>query len=183
VGAVGLLKDYAHRAGFGKAMSGDTLILIGDTRGEMGASLYMRELFGSEDGAPPPVDLAAERKHGDFVRGLIAEGSVTTVHDLSDGGLVVAAAEVALASNVGVTLNASSQDNAHPYLFGEDQGRYLLGTSNPDALLAKAKAAGVHASVAGTCGGHDFASRALFTLPLSELRAAHEGWLPGYMKG
>ena len=183
VGAVGLLKDYGARAGFGKLKAGDTLILIGDTKGELGASLYMRELFGSEDGAPPPVDLAAERKHGDFVRSLIHDGAVTAVHDLSDGGLVVAAAEVALASNVGIALNASSPDNAHPYLFGEDQGRYLLGTSEPDALLARAKDAGVRASVAGTAGGDEFASRELFSLPLSQLRHAHEGWMPGFMKG
>ncbi len=183
VGAVGLLKDYGARAGFGKLKAGDALVLIGDTHGELGASLYMRELFGSEDGAPPPVDLAAEKKHGDFVRGLIADGAVSGVHDLSDGGLVVAAAEMALASNVGITLTASSPDNAHPYLFGEDQGRYLLGTSDPEGLLARARAAGVHAIVAGTCGGDNFASRELFSLPLPQLRQAHEGWMPKFMKG
>ncbi|HYD27596.1 phosphoribosylformylglycinamidine synthase subunit PurL [Brevundimonas sp.] len=183
VGAVGLLKDYGARAGFGRVKAGDTLILIGDTHGELGASLYLREVLGREDGAPPPVDLAAERKHGDFVRGLIRDGLVTGVHDLSDGGLVVAAAEVALASNVGVTLNATSHDNAHPYLFGEDQGRYLVAASNPDAVLDAARAAGVHAIVCGEAAGDAFASRELFSIPLETLRAAHESWMPAFMGG
>ncbi len=183
VGALGLLKDYGARAGYNRLKAGDTLILIGDTHGELGASLYLREILGSEDGAPPPVDLAAERRHGDFVRGLIQTGAISAVHDLSDGGLIVAAAEMALASGVGVELNATSADNAHPYLFGEDQGRYLLGVSNPDAVLEAARAAGVHAIVAGQAGGDAFASGELFSLPLAELRAAHEGWLPNYMKG
>ncbi|OYX93314.1 MAG: phosphoribosylformylglycinamidine synthase II, partial [Caulobacter sp. 35-67-4] len=121
VGAVGLLEDYDLRMGFGNVAEGDSLVLIGDTHGELGASIYLREILGREDGAPPPVDLAAERKHGDFVRGLIPTGLIAGLHDLSDGGLLIAAADIALASKVGITLNASSNQNAHPYLFGEDQ--------------------------------------------------------------
>ena len=84
---------------------GEDLILIGETRGELGASLFLRELLGREDGSPPPVDLAAERRNGDLVRLLITSGWVSAVHDLSDGGLLAAtAAEMALASGVGVML-------------------------------------------------------------------------------
>src|SRR6185312_4866269 len=108
VGGVGLLPDYHRRAGFSGLKPGDRLLLVGETRGEFGASLYLRELFGREDGAPPPVDLALEKTNGDFVRGLIRSGAVRTVHDLSDGGLVCAAAEIALASGVGVNLQTDS---------------------------------------------------------------------------
>jgi len=181
VGGVGLLQDYGKRAGYNGLREGDVLILVGDSHGELGASLYLREVLGREDGAPPPVDLAAERRNGDFVRGVIHQGLLHAVHDLSDGGLVVAAAEMALASNVGVTLNATSADNAHPYLFGEDQGRYLLGTPNPEAVIEAAKAAGVHAIVCGQAGGDAFASRELFSIPLGSLREAHEGWMPAFM--
>jgi phosphoribosylformylglycinamidine synthase len=183
VGAVGLIQDYAKHVGFSKLADGDVLVLIGDSHGELGASLYLRELFGREDGAPPPVSLSCERKNGDFVRGLIANGKTHAVHDLSDGGLVVAAAEMALASNIGVTLIATSHTHAHPFLFGEDQARYLVATRDPEGLLAEAKAAGVHAIVAGEAGGTEFASRELFHLPLTDLRAAHEGWLPALMAG
>ena len=183
VGAVGLLPDYAARAGFGGLKAGDALVLIGETHGELGSSLYLRELLGREDGAPPPVDLTQERRHGDFVRALIRSGQVRVVHDLSDGGLVCAAAEMALASGIGIALRANSAGHAHPYLFGEDQGRYLLGTADPDALLHAAQAAGVHASLAGTAGGEALESEGLFSIPLAELKAVNEGWLPGFMSG
>jgi phosphoribosylformylglycinamidine synthase len=181
VGAVGLIPDYDFRAGYAGLRDGDVLVLLGETHGELGASIYLRDLLGREDGAPPPVDLAAERKNGDFVRELIRSGRTRVVHDLSDGGLVAAAAEMALASKIGVTLNATSHDNAVPYLFGEDQARYLIATRDPDAVLDLARAAGVHAIVAGEAGGDVFASRELFSVPLAVLRAAHEGWMPRWM--
>ena len=180
-GAVGLLEEGERHVGYGRLRDGDVLVLIGDSRGELGQSMYLRELFGREEGAPPPVDLASERRNGDFVRGLIQAGAVTACHDLADGGLIVAAAEMALSSNIGVTLIATSAAHAHPFLFGEDQARYLLAVRDPDALLQQARAAGLHALVAGEAGGDAFASRELFSIPLADLRAAHEGWLPRLM--
>ncbi len=181
VGGVGLLTEYSRRADFAGLKAGDTLVLIGANAGELGASIYLREVLGREDGAPPPVDLALERKTGDFVRGLIQSRTVTVVHDLSDGGLIVAAADMALASNVGVTLDATSPGNAHPFLFGEDQARYLIATDAPEALLKAAADAGLHAGVVGRAGGDAFASRDLFSIPLAKLRAAHEDWMPAFM--
>jgi phosphoribosylformylglycinamidine synthase II len=181
IGAVGILADYDLHADYSNVAAGETLVLIGESHGELGASLYLREILGREDGAPPPVDLAAERRAGDFVRGLIRSDKVTGVHDLSDGGLVVAAAEMALASNVGIALNATSETNAHPYLFGEDQARYLVATKIPDAVLAAAQTAGVHANVAGEAGGEAFKSADLFSISMETLRQVHEGWLPQFM--
>ncbi|HEY2482842.1 MAG TPA: phosphoribosylformylglycinamidine synthase subunit PurL, partial [Caulobacteraceae bacterium] len=145
VGAVGLIADSRRRADFASAKAGQALILVGETRGELGASLYLRELLGREDGAPPPVDLAAERRDGDFVRSLIASGRSQCVHDLSDGGLIAAAAEMALASDVGLTLSLPTGVAAHGFLFGEDQGRYLLTSDRADEILSAAAAAGVAA--------------------------------------
>jgi len=88
---------------------------------------------------------------------------------------------ITLASNIGVTLNATSHTHAQAYLFGEDQGRYLIATHDPEAVLDEARAAGVHAIVAGQAGGDAFASRELFSIPLAALRAAHEGWMPAFM--
>jgi phosphoribosylformylglycinamidine synthase len=183
VGAVGLLADWRRRAGYGAMAPGDALLLVGVTRGELGASLYLRERLGREDGAPPPTDLAAERRNGDFVRGLIAGGEVHAVHDLSDGGLVLAAAEMALASDVGVTLDAADRAHAHAFLFGEDQARYLLATDRPEAVIAAALDAEVPVAMVGLAGGEAFASGELFDIPLSRLREAHEAWMPRYMDG
>jgi phosphoribosylformylglycinamidine synthase len=180
VGAVGLIEDYARRADFSSLRAGDVVVLVGETRGELGASMYLREVLGREDGAPPPVDLAVERRNGELVRRLIAEGAVKVAHDLSDGGLAAAAAEMALASKVGIRL-ALAGAAPHAQLFAEDQARYLLGVADPAPVLAQASAAGVPARVVGQAGGEALSAEGLFDLPLARLRQAHEGWMPAYM--
>ena len=181
VGAVGLIPDYARRAGFRGMQAGDALVLIGATHGEIGSSLYLREILGREEGAPPPVDLTLERQTGDFVRGLIRSGEARVVHDLSDGGLIAGVAEMALAAGVGVSLNAAPAP-AHFHLFGEDQARYLIATVDPEGLMAKARAAGLPAAVAGDARGDALCSAdGLFSVALSALRDAHEGWMPDYI--
>ena len=97
IGGVGLIADAAKAVDLALKRDGNALILIGDTSGHLGASLYLREIEGREDGPPPPVDLAAERRNGDFVRGLIERRLVAACHDVSDGGLLVAIAEMAMA--------------------------------------------------------------------------------------
>lgn len=187
VGAVGLLPNYDVATGFSTMAEDDALVLIGQTVGELGASLYLREVLGREDGAPPPVDLALEKKTGDFVRGLIESGQLTCVHDLSDGGLIGAAADLALASNIGVVLDANSPEHAHILLFGEDQARYLVAVPAAQPILDAAHAAGLHASIVGRAGGTDFASGGqgseLFRIPLEHLREWHEGWMPAWIEG
>jgi phosphoribosylformylglycinamidine synthase len=181
VGAVGLIADYGRRAGFGGLKAGQALVLIGETRGELGASMYLREVLGREDGAPPPVDLALEKRTGDLVRSLIQSGQTTVAHDLSDGGLIAAVAEMALASGVGVALGLDPKLPAHAALFGEDQARYLVATARPEAVLGAAAQAGVYAAVVGQAGGESLSAEGLFDILLSRLRAAHEGWMPSYM--
>ena len=180
VGGVGLIADGARHADFSNLKAGETLVLIGETKGELGASMYLREVLGREDGAPPPVDLAVERRNGELVRKLIQDGVLATVHDLADGGLVAAAAEMALASKVGVQLTLAGEA-LHAQLFGEDQARYLVAAADAAPILAAAKAAGVPAAVIGQAGGEALSVDGLFTLPLASLRQAHEGWMPGYM--
>jgi phosphoribosylformylglycinamidine synthase II len=180
VGAVGLLADYDLRAGFASAVDGDTLVLLGATTGELGASIYLREVHDREDGAPPPVDLKLERKTGDLVRALIRAGTVGAVHDLSDGGLLVAAADVALASQVGITLDAPAAD-PHGALFGEDQARYLIASPNAADVLKAAAKAGVPAAVVGKVEGEALGVDGLFSIPLATLRQAHESWMTAFM--
>jgi phosphoribosylformylglycinamidine synthase subunit PurL len=179
VGGVGLIPDYAHRADFASMRVGDVLVLVGATKGELGASMYLREIAGREDGAPPPVDLALERKTGDLVRGLIRAGQVRTVHDLSDGGLIAALAEMCLASNLGCDLRLEGQ--AWVQLFAEDQARYLIAIPDPTPVLTAARAAGVPAAILGDAVGESIVIDRALDLPLAELRAAHEGWMPSFM--
>ena len=126
---------------------GDAIILIGETKGHLGQSIYLREIEGREEGNAPPVDLAVEKRNGEFVRKLIEAGHVDTVHDISDGGLLVALAEMAMAGNIGAEILApeSSCEGFLGYYFGEDQARYLLAVSSTDAdrVIADAQRSGV----------------------------------------
>jgi phosphoribosylformylglycinamidine synthase len=182
VGGVGLIEDLARRADIAGLKEGDILILVGTTNGALGASLYMRECFGREDGAPPPVDLGIEKRTGDLVRGLIERGVLRVVHDLSDGGLACAAAEMALASDVGIYLEPVRTMPAHAYLFGEDQARYLVAVAphEADEIYDAAERAGIPAEPVGMAGGCEIAYGDE-AVDLSDLRGAHEGWLPAYM--
>jgi phosphoribosylformylglycinamidine synthase len=183
IGGVGLLDDASNAVTMALAEEGQTLILIGDTLGHLGASLYLSVIEGRDEGAPPPVELAAERRNGDLVRGLITDGLISACHDLADGGLCVAAAEMALAGDMGAVLDdeANGAIPLHAWLFGEDQGRYLLSVDDADTVLARAAEAGVPAKRIGVTGGSRLTVGSGHAISLSELRDAHEGWLPAYM--
>ncbi len=182
VGAVGLLEDLDRRAGLALPRAGLALALVGESPGHLGRSLWLEVALGREEGPPPPVDPAAERQNGDFVRGEIAAGRVAACHDLSDGGLLVAAAEMALAGGVGARLQAPEGDSAAAF-FGEDQARYLLAVEDADGLLARAAAAGVPAAIVGRTGGDALTVEGGSSISLEELRALHEGWMPRWMAG
>ncbi len=112
IGGVGVLADFTKSATLAFKAAGEAILLIGETQGWLGQSLYLRDVCGREEGAPPPVDLIEERENGDVVRALIGEGLVTAAHDVSDGGLLVAIAEMAMASGIGATLDAAPEDTA-----------------------------------------------------------------------
>ncbi|MBI1172045.1 phosphoribosylformylglycinamidine synthase subunit PurL [bacterium] len=169
IGAVGILADAADLIG-GRARAGDVAVLIGTTRGHLGQSALLAEAFGIEAGDAPPVDLAAEKANGSFIR---AHGrAFHACTDLSDGGLALAAFEMAEAAKLGLTLAAGDIAT----LFGEDQARYLvaLPTKAAEALVAEAKAAGVPAAVVGSFGG-DTVRLGTEEAPLAELSALYRG--------
>ncbi|MFQ5985135.1 MAG: phosphoribosylformylglycinamidine synthase subunit PurL [Alphaproteobacteria bacterium] len=184
VGGVGLIADLDRMVTPDVKRAGDALILVGATEGWLGASLYLREIAGSEAGAPPPVNLEAERSNGDFVRGVIEAGRVAACHDLSDGGLAVAVAEMAMAGGIGAKVEIPEDGPpAHAWLFGEDQGRYLLevGADHADEVLAAAAATGVPARAIGVVAGDALTVGEAVSISIAELRDAHERWLPAYM--
>ena len=188
IAAVGLIADWSKMARIGFAREGDAILLVGapDRWGTwLGCSALLAECFGHEEGAPPPVDLDHEKRVGDFVRGLIRQGKVQSVHDCSDGGLAVALAEMAIAGNIGATVNALPDANPLAVFFGEDQGRYLLAVpqSELDDILARANATNVPCVRIGATGGSSLALGDSRPLPIEELRNAHESWFPSYMEG
>ena len=183
VGGVGLIADVSRRADIAFKGQDHAIIVIGETRGHLGQSLYLREVLGREDGETPPVDLSVERRNGDFVRTLISEGLISTVHDVSDGGLMVALAEMALASGIGAKIDPPAFQAPLAWAFGEDQGRYVIAApaAAADAVIAQAWVTGVPAAQIGVTGGTELTLTGAGTISLETLRSAHEGWLPGLM--
>jgi len=185
IGGVGLIDDLDHIVGAAFTAEDETVVLIGETKGHLGQSIYLRDVEGSTAGTPPPVDLAAERRNGDFVRAGIRAGALSACHDLADGGLAVALAEMALAGGLGADISQGAEAADNPplpaWLFGEDQARYLVTTRGAEALLAAAREAGVPARVLGCTGGDSLILAEGVAISLGELKAGYEGWLPGYM--
>lgn len=190
IGGVGLLPDWQKSVRIGFTAANQPILLIGGPalRGtHLGQSIYLRDLFERRDGDAPHVDLAAERKTGDFVRKLIRSGVVTACHDLSDGGLGVALAEMAISGGIGATVvDVEGHDPLLQY-FGEDQGRYLV-TLNLDpqgeeivALWEEAKSLGIEAPWIGTTGGTDLVLGKAKPVSVAALTSAHEDWFPNYM--
>lgn len=184
IGGVGLVEDRTKTARTDNLAEGDVLILVGGDGTHLGASIFLREIHGREEGRAPEVDLEAEKRNGDFVRGLIRAGTVRTCHDLSDGGLAVALAELAIASKIGVAIEPVGAE-PHAKLFGEDQGRYVIAVKRETAatVLSQAEAAGVPALEIGGVGGHSFVVEGLLQVDLDDLTIAHESWFPNYMSG
>jgi len=188
IGGVGLLPDWSRMARIGFAGAGEVILLVGAPEnwgGHLGQSIYMRDLHERRDGPPPPVDLAHERRVGDFVRGLIRAGIATAVHDLSDGGLGVGLAEMAIGGGIGAKVGQPENHDPIATFFGEDQGRYLV-TLRPDDVektLAEATSLGISAPRIGETGGDSLQLGAARAVPVATLESAFESWFPNFMQG
>ncbi|WDF71669.1 phosphoribosylformylglycinamidine synthase subunit PurL [Novosphingobium sp. KACC 22771] len=167
IGGVGLMLNHEKMATVKFKKAGDAIWLIGPEGSHLGQSIWLRETTGREEGPAPVVDLDLERRNGETVRQLIADGVATAVHDISDGGLLVALAEMAMAGGIGarldVTLNTAQA-------FGEDQSRYVVTTAGDVVLEGAVRL--------GTVGGADVAG-----VLVSDLKRAHEAFFKDWMEG
>ena len=188
IGGVGLLDDVTAYATPAFKGNGEAILLAGAPAAlgtHLGQSIYLREILGREDGPPPPVDLGHERRVGDFVRSLVRDRRVTAVHDLSDGGVAVALAEMAMAAGVGAAVDLPSDAAPLAALFGEDQGRYVVTAPVDEVgtLLELAEQAGVRLAQIGATGGGDLKLGGKVAISVAKLKEAHENWFPAFMNG
>jgi phosphoribosylformylglycinamidine synthase len=190
IGGVGLMRDVTKMATIAFKRDGDVVIVIGDTSGDtggghLGQSIYLREIEGREEGAAPKVDLGLEKKHGDFVRKLIEAGRVDTCHDVSDGGLLVAIAEMALPRGIGASVGVAGLPQPIPFWFGEDQARYVIAAPFAEAekIVAEARAAFITVAELGKTGGDRLTLDDKDSVTVAELKAGFEGWFPNFMSG
>ncbi len=184
IGGVGLIADWSQMARIGDGKTGDAIILFGGDGSHLGQSVYLRDCLNRTDGPPPPVDLAVEKRNGDFIRSAIRNGQLTACHDISDGGLALCLAEMALAAQQGMEIEIDAAGGpAHAQLFGEDQGRYVVTVPSELAnfVCGNAEGAGVPFRRLGTVGGDRLTIGALFSISLKELRDSHESWFPDFM--
>jgi phosphoribosylformylglycinamidine synthase len=180
IGGVGLLEDWEKSATIAFKAEGDTLVLLGHSTGHVGQSLWLEVCHARQEGCAPTVDLDVERRLGQLLRELIDSGAATAVHDVSDGGALVAIAEMALAGGVGVQVSLPNVPNPGAILFGEDQGRALVTTKDAQRIIAAATEANIFAAPIGTVGGDAVAGPG-FRASLADLRAAHESFFPRLM--
>ncbi|WP_339635341.1 phosphoribosylformylglycinamidine synthase subunit PurL [uncultured Sneathiella sp.] len=183
IGGVGLLTDYSKMTTLAFKEAEDVVVLVGDLTGEMGQSLYLKEIEGREEGAPPRVDLEKEREHGDYVREMIEKGLVTAAHDISDGGLGVALAEMAIAGNIGAEITLETSLPLHAALFAEDQACYVLTVKPDDVEMMRgfALAEDIPLHIIGTIGHTDLKIDGALTISVSRLKEVHAKWLPALM--
>jgi phosphoribosylformylglycinamidine synthase II len=167
IGAVGLISHPDEIIGC-DVRDGHVALVLGDSMGHLGQSALLAVVFGRTEGDAPPVDLDAERAHGDFIRA--NREMIKACTDLSDGGLALAAFELAEAAGVGVALDAADT----PTLFGEDQARYLIACNfdQAEALMSAAAEAGLTLTAVGKFGGSDVSFGAL-SAPLADLSATY----------
>lgn len=184
IAAVGLILDQSKTATIGGAKQGDSVFLVGENAEHLGQSIYLRECLGREEGPPPPVDLEKEKSHGDFVRAAIRSGYLTSCHDVSDGGLAIALADMVIASGKG--MNIDHQTSApHAALFGEDQARYICTLTGSEAanFQSNAQCVGVSCIKLGDVTGDALIINNLISISIDDLLKTHESWFPTYMEG
>jgi phosphoribosylformylglycinamidine synthase len=183
VGGLGVIADVTRRGTVGFNTVGDAILLIGETAGHLGSSLYLREILGREDGAPPPVNLAHEKRNGDAVRALVLDGLASACHDIADGGLLVALTEMCFPHSIGAQISIPDYLPAHAFLFGEDQSRYLISVraEMKDLVLFRLNALDVPVFELGATIADDLVVEDITRAPISRLRDINSLWLPGYM--
>ncbi len=181
IGGVGLIDDYHRAIGAGLTEEGLDIYLVGDDGRHLGCSIYLRDILKAEDlGPPPSVDLDAELRNGNFVRAAIADRTICAAHDVSDGGLLVALAEMIMSGSVGATISVAP-DAPFAFWFGEDQGRYLIAVKAGSDITALAAKAGVAVQKIAQSLGRELTFADGVSISREDLGAQHEGWMPDFM--
>ena len=192
IGGVGIIDDYNTMMTMGFKAEGEAIYLVGSEawatpdpeRSHLGKSLWLQVVHGRDEGRAPPVDLSLEKHAGETVRELIEAGLVSAVHDVSDGGIAVALAEMAMAGGIGAQVEGNDKYTAAQWWFGEDQGRYIITVPDRQAFNEQMARGTENEDTArvgfrriGTTGGNS-----LLGVSLEELEAAHRSFFAEWME-
>ena len=186
IGMIGIIDDWQNAVGAGLTETGNALFVIGQTAetrdGWLGCSVYAREISGREGGAPPSVVPELEGRHGTLVRRAIADGLIDAAHDISDGGLLVALAEMVMTGQCGAKIALPDSDTLHGWAFGEDQARYILAVRDAAAFRTLCEGAGIDAVQIGeTISETQLTAGSLPPISKEEMVRWHTGPIPDLM--
>ena len=181
IGGVGLLTDASKMKKLAFQQEGNTIILVGETLGHLGSSIYASTLCEKDKFAPPPVNLEKELMTGQLI--LDSNEEITACHDISDGGLAIALAEMAMAGNLGAVIDDLSGEDLplHGWLFSEDQARYIITTDKPKIFLKRAEQAGVTAIEIGKVEGENLVLGEEINISVKAMKKSHSKWFKEYM--
>ena len=184
IGGVGLLDSLDHFSTPSIKRENDNIIILGETKGHLCQSIYAYEIFGDSKGLPPKVDLLMEKKIGDTVRDLVKKLKIDTVHDISDGGLLIALTEMSVAGNIGFDLDVSQKNLDNGFLFGEDQGRYiiLVEDKNLSETIEYIEKNNISYSSIGKSCGNKIIIDKNNEADIEEIRDLYENWFENYLK-
>jgi phosphoribosylformylglycinamidine synthase II len=185
IGGVGLIENLNHFSTPHLKRDNDTVLLVGKTDGYLGQSIYAKEILNITSGLPPKVNLKNEKKIGDAIRDLININKLDTVHDISDGGFLVALTEMSISGGIGVKIHLDEKDVSPKFLFGEDQGRYII--SVPDELISDIlrilELKNIFFQKIGKTSGTKIIINDSEEIEIKSLKKIHEDWFNEYLKG
>ena len=177
IGGVGLIKDLSNVMTIALKKDGNYLCVIGKSSNHLGNSQYLSIIKNKELGSTPSIDLNEELKNGKFVLSCIEQKKFEAVHDIADGGLLVALSEMSMCGEKGVQVDIN-KSSLLGYFFGEDQSRYLVEVSkdNFEDLMSEAENNNVFVEKIGVTQDNQFEINNIGKIPVKELIQAHELW-------
>jgi phosphoribosylformylglycinamidine synthase II len=191
IGGLGIIEDVKIQSNHHTQRDGDIIILIGGDGKHLGRSIFREVIFNAEDGDAPTVNLDNELNNGNLILSLISDKKINSVHDISDGGLIITIAEMIISSNIGakITLqNNLTNSNGDPEMlyekmFGEDQSRYVITVSldKVNDVIDQCTKSNVSANIIGDIQKNDLEIDGLVTISNNELIDSYESVLPDMM--
>ncbi len=185
IGGVGLIKDLDFMMTKNLKEIGSNIFVVGKTSGHLNQSEFFREILKLDKGPPPEINLFNEKNNGLIIKRLISKKLLSSVHDVSSGGILVTLAEMCIPKKIGVKIKApQSKLNLHEYMFGEDQSRYLLEVSdkNKDEVIKILKENSIHYEIIGKTQEDSLNIDKEFKIEISELNKLNSYWFKNYFK-
>ena len=185
IGGVGLIKDYQNMVTMDLKEADNILLVIGKTEGHLDQSLFARDILNEKNGPPPEINLFNEKNNGETILKLIDKKFIKSAHDVSLGGIITALSKMCIKGKKGATLKKSNYlINKFEYLFGEDQGRYIIEISKDDLESATKilQENSVHFDELGLVNEDSLIIDDKTKVSIDDLIKSHTNWLTNYME-